>query len=89
MPKHIGGPPVVGRYDWEAIKRRLHQKPDEWVLVPALKQVNRGLAAAIRRGDMSAMRPTDEWAYSAVSRNTNGTKADIYLMATKSGQEKA
>ena len=89
MPKHIGGPPVAGRYDWTAVKRRLHAKPDEWVLVPALSQVNRGLAGAIRAGQVGAMRPADGWTYSAVSRNTNGTKADIFLMASRvPGEEK-
>jgi hypothetical protein len=86
MPEKVSAPPITGRYDWESIKRRLRRKPDEWVL--AHEQVNRGLVSAVNGGRIATLRDDPRWAYEAITRNTRGSLADIYMRASaKTEQE--
>jgi hypothetical protein len=85
MPSKASGPPIAGRYDWEAVKKRLRRKPDEWLLVHP--QVNRGLVSAINHGKIKTLRDDPKWTYEAITRNTQGPLADIHMRAVKREEE--
>lgn len=79
-----GKPPIKGRYDWPTIIRRLRRNPEEWNEIAT--QVPRTLYGAIKRRRITALRDP-EWVYEVCTRNTNGSLADIWMMARPRTEE--
>lgn len=77
-------PKAAVKYDWEDITRRLRETPEVWNQV--LIDVPRSVYSAIMRQRMLALRDRD-WRYVACTRNTNGTRADIWMMARPRTEE--
>lgn len=78
-------PPTIRVYDWWKIAAEARRNEDKWGC--CLRQVTKSLPGAHRRGAMKALWPDGEWTYELRVRNTNGTKGDIWIMATRSNQE--
>jgi len=79
-------PPVTvarrGRFDWEQIASDLRSRPGEWLLIA--DDAGLGVYSAIKRDKMSDLR-SDEWEYTAATRNNNretGT-CELWMSAVK------
>lgn len=68
------------KYDWDSITAQLRRKPDTWVEV--LQQVPRSLDTSVKRKVMIAVRDPN-WEYTSCTRNTNGSRADLWMMASR------
>jgi hypothetical protein len=83
MDEWQNAPPTtrIGGYDWPAITAKLRTKPGRWLLVR--EQGSRSIQSAIRRGRISHLRDDEKWEYIVRTRNTNGTRADIWMSARR------
>lgn len=70
-------PPVLGEPVWSELANELRANPGRWALLG--EQLARSAAYHIQQGRYAAFRPAG--AFEARVRNTNGSRADIYVRA--------
>jgi len=79
-------PPERARYDWPAITAKLRRRPGKWLLIG--EQIPRSVQSAVHRGHIAVLRDDPNWDYDIRCRRTNGSRADIWMSATKKPRER-
>lgn len=74
-------PPKRGNRDWAAVAADLREHPGKWRMV--FEQIPRSTQGSITQGRIKAFKADDGWRYLARTRNTQGTKADLWMSAER------
>lgn len=74
-----------GRYDWDEIVKELKAASPQWLLID--DTATRGLATAIRRKSMAALKDPD-WVFDVTTRNNNkeAQTAEVWMCAVPADQ---
>lgn len=84
MPRDTKPSKRPAKYDWEAITAKLRRHPEQWIEV--IQQGPRSLDSSVKRQRMLAVRDP-KWEYTSCTRNTNGNRADLWMMASRRDKE--